>query len=908
MKKSLLRLSVAAIALTAAAPAFAQSAPAPVQAEAPEPEAVATVDEVVVTGSRIRRVDLEGVAPVSVLTGEAIDTRGFRSVFDALSQATQNTGSVQGEDFGATFTPAANVISLRGLGPNHTLVLLNGRRVAEYPSAYNGSVNAVNLANLPNAVVDRIEVLTGGAGAIYGSDAIAGVVNIKLKQKTDGFDASLRYGGTEQGGGENWRAQLSGGRSWDRLDVVGSLEYSQRDAIFWGDREISESYTRYAEPGAVPPAMFSNRNPITRAYYDPPAGLCEGLGALQGGTIERVVAASGGSYCGSDAYYSTRTIQTQKESGNAYLGLTYHLNDDTEVFGEFLYGKTQVDNVVRSLSWNKTFWNDTAGRLETWNRVLTPEETGGAFGVGNRYDEENWNAVLGVRGYIGDWRYEAAFNRSEYVSDQSRVRLLTGIDAFFLGAQQGTRDVAGTTQPVYAPAANRLYTPLTSGEFGAVADRFTDHNTSWLQDFTLSVDGDLWQLPAGTLQAAAVVEIGEQGYKNQPDARLNNGIAWNTSGSQPSGGERKRQAAGLELRVPILDQLTATVAGRYDRYEYRGESVDSPTYSLGLQYRPIPSLMLRSSYSTSFRAPDMNYIFATETRGYYPGVTDYYQCRLEGQDYSSCDIQYNMDFTRGGNAELQPEKGKSFTAGFVWTPSKAFDLQFDYYDLEISQQVTSLSEDIILRTEADCRIGRTPSGGTVDPTSALCLNYVGRVARNPGDAAINPNQVTRITVNPINAASETTRGFDATVNARHDFERYGRLSGSLTYTKVLEHEYQQFEGDPTFDYLRDLSRQSDWRDRMSGSVTWDVGPWTTTLYGVRYGTIPTNDYASERDPYAVFNASIRYRVNDKASVSVIMNNIADRYPKDRTGGWPNYSIGWYDIYGRQTWVQLDYSF
>ena len=125
MKKSLLRLSVAAIALTAAAPAFAQSAPAPVQAGTPEPEAAATVDEVVVTGSRIRRVDLEGVAPVSVITGEAIDTRGFRSVFDALSQATQNTGSVQGEDFGATFTPAANVISLRGLGPNPLLQVVD---------------------------------------------------------------------------------------------------------------------------------------------------------------------------------------------------------------------------------------------------------------------------------------------------------------------------------------------------------------------------------------------------------------------------------------------------------------------------------------------------------------------------------------------------------------------------------------------------------------------------------------------------------------------------------------------------------------------------------------------------------------------------------------------------------------
>ncbi|NNC22527.1 TonB-dependent receptor plug domain-containing protein, partial [Corallococcus exiguus] len=137
-----------------------------------------------------------------------------------------------GEDFGNTFTPAANAISLRGLGPNHTLTLVNGRRVADYPTAYDGSVNFVNTANIPAALIDRIEVLSGGASAIYGSDAIAGVVNIILKKHVDGTQLNLKLGGTQRGGGENARAQLTGGLESGALQLVYGIELSKRQPIW----------------------------------------------------------------------------------------------------------------------------------------------------------------------------------------------------------------------------------------------------------------------------------------------------------------------------------------------------------------------------------------------------------------------------------------------------------------------------------------------------------------------------------------------------------------------------------------------------------------------------------------------------------------------------------------------------
>jgi outer membrane receptor protein involved in Fe transport len=869
------------------------------------PPAVATGD-IVVTGSRIRRAELDGSAPVSVIQGKDLDSRGFRNVFDALTQLPQNSGSVQGEDFGSTFTPAANVISLRGLGPNHTLTLINGRRLADYPVAYEGAINAVNLANIPNAVVQQIDVLTGGAGAIYGSDAIAGVVNIQLRKAMEGLEANIRDGVTEQGRGRNTRVQVAGGHRFDRLSVIGAVEYTHRDPIVWGDRDLTRDFSRVARPTDAVQPMFAIANPAGRGrFYDPPAGACDRLSGLQGETMIRVPGRTSGSYCSSNAYYSGRTIQTRKDSGNGYLSAAYDAGGGVELFGDLLYGKTRVENVVRSIQWARTFYNDTTGRLESWTRVFTAGEAGRRFATSSIFDETSWNGTLGLRGRLGnDWRYEASYNRSEYVSVQRRLRLLTSVDDVFLGAQQGTLAVAGSVQPRYAADPARLWTPLTPAQFGAITRRFAERDTSNLQDVAFSANGDLFRLPAGMVQAAVVVEGGSQGYSNRADPALATGIGWNTSRPADSGGERQRKAIGAEVRLPLLKPLTATVAGRYDRYTYRGHAVAQGTYTLGLQLRPVEQLLLRGSYATSFRAPDMNYIFASEVRGYTPGATDYYQCRLAKQEYASCDIAYNMDYTFAGNAGLKPERGRSWTAGAVWTPSRHFNARIDYYDISLNDQVTNLSSQSILSTEADCRLGASTSGSTVDPGSALCRDYVARVVRNAGDAAVDPNRVTRLLISPINAARERVRGIDAAAEARWSFEHYGTVSAQLAYARTFRHEAQQFAGDPMFDLVNDPAYQSDWRDRGNATITWEVGPVHATLYGIRYGAIPTADSKGRYGAYTLFNTSIAYDVTPKTSVTLIVNNIADRYPVDTSAGFPGYNIGWYDVVGRQAWLQV----
>lgn len=903
-------LSAAAVLLFLSFGAAAQEA-----AETPKAADAAAqsqqLEAVTVTGSRIPRAQVEGPAPVIVIKGDDIDKGGFRSVYDVLTQISQNTGVVQGEDGGSTFTPAANVVNLRGLGPNHTLVLVNGRRVADYPIAYNGSVNAVDLANIPSVMVDRIEILSGSASAVYGSDAIAGVINVVLKKQHEGIDISVRAGGTQRGGGDNQRFQLIGGGSWGGLNGVYGLELTNREPIWYGDRSLTDTYTRWATPSSpVPPQVIGIRNPAGREYYPLSCDTLSYLmrGSLQAYTPPRYT----GSYCSSDHYYSDRTIQTKKKVATGYASLTYVLNENTELFGDFMAGWSDIASVVRNPNWNSpdAFWNEATGRLERWTRLLAPEETGDRMSSARTFLQRSFNLTVGVKGTFGasDWHYEAAANRSDYKSDQGVFRFLSGIDSYFLGPQTGTHEFEGDTFPSYNADPSRLLTPLTPALYRSLSTHTLAHNKAWTEDLSFSVNGSLFTLPAGDVGLAAVAEAGRQGFSNRPDPRINAGEIWNVSEATNEGGKRNRYAAGFELSVPIFSQLTGTAAGRYDRYTYAGEAIGKSTYNLGLEYRPFDSLLLRSSYATSFRAPDMNYLFAQRTVGYFPGVTDAYQCREAGQDYDSCDIFYNMDFVQSGNKKLKPERGKSFTYGLVWSPLEGFDFSADYYRIRIRDEVTNLDVDQILRTEADCQLRQTISGTPVDPNSTLCQDAFARVIRNSPNAPVNPNQVTNVLVNPINAASEITSGIDLSANYRWSTDRFGKFQAYARFTRVLGHRYQQFPGDPVYDYINDLSYQSDWRTKTNAAISWTLGPWSASLNGTRYGRVPRNDGEAYFHSYTLYNGSVGYQFNDRAELSLIVNNIRNSLPVDKSAGWPNYDSGWYDAYGRQWWLQFDYHF
>ncbi|WP_196782568.1 TonB-dependent receptor plug domain-containing protein [Chromobacterium paludis] len=886
--------------LNAALLALLSSAGAAHAADAASPDALG---KVTITGSRIARSAKEGPTGVTVIRGEDIEKQGHANVYEALDSLTQNTGFTQGADFGNTFTPAANAISLRGLGPNHTLTLINGRRMADYPIAYEGQVNFVNLANIPAALIDRIEILNGGASAIYGSDAIAGVVNIILKKKIEGAAVNIKVGGAERHGGENARLQLTGGRSWDALSLVYGVELSQRQPIWARQRGFMSDATARGE---APSAILSRR--IAGGAYLDAGGACGNFAGMFAGSVQTVGNAQKG-YCASGLLKpSYWTLQTANRSQNGFLNLSLPLDAHVELFGDAALGLNRTENNTRGPNWTAAagqggyFLNRDSGSYEIWNKRFAPEELGGASRYNRKWDDLSANLTLGARGELaGSWSYEAAYNASLYTSRSTTPMLLAGVNDYFLGPQQG---VDGNGIPIYAPDISRFYRPLTAAQASSLIGDSVGHNKSWLQALSLSANGDAFQLPAGPARLAGLLEWGSQGFSNDPEPRLNQGVFYNASPAIRASGARSRQAAGAELLLPLAKPLNLTLSGRYDRYEITGNSEGKFTYGAGLEYRPTSAVLLRGNYATSFRAPDMSYLFQTQTRGYYSSTTDYWRCAQAGQPLASC--QYantspGANYISNGNANLKPESGKSYGLGFVWSPSRDADVSLDYWNIAINDLVTTLDSDALLRNESACR------SGAYDIHSALCQDALRRIVRNPADALVDPGAINSVIVNPINAASERTSGLDLSGKYRLRTARLGDFLFKLAYSKVLTHVYQQFSADPAQDKLSDMSN-ADWPDKLDFTTTWSRGDWTSTLLLTRYGKIPNGAGTGYLTPTVLANFSATYQANKQTSVGLIVNNVQDFIKKDDSGGWPYYPVGSYKPYGRQVWLELDHRF
>ncbi|MDK2126677.1 TonB-dependent receptor plug domain-containing protein [Parachitinimonas caeni] len=880
--------------------------PAQAAAEAASSEKLKKDDQIVVTGSRIARVAKEGPISVTIITSRDLEQQGYRNVYDALNQQTQNTGFTQGADFGNTFTPAANAVSLRGLGPNHTLVLINGRRVADYPIAYGGSINFVNLANIPSALVERIEILNAGASAIYGSDAIAGVVNVILKKRAEGVAVDLKLGTTERGGGDSRRLQLVGGREWGGLNAVFAAEISRNDPVWAKDRDFMRSTTA---DGEAPTVVWGRRNLATGKYLSP-GEVCQRLGGLFEGSVVSYTGKRG-TYCGSgEAQPAFWTTRTHNLSQNYYAGLNYTLDQGSTLFGDVLVGLNHTQNNTRGPSWTSLavskgyFLNQNTGNYEVWSRRFAPEELGGATRYNREWHDTAANVSLGIRGPLAStaWDYEVAYNLSSYVSRARAPRMLAGIDQYFLGPQLGT-DKDGIA--LYKPDPARFSQVLTPEQLGSLYGHTESRDSAWSHTLSASASGDLWQLPAGPLKAAVLAEVGGQGFANRADPQMRQGVFYNVSSTPDASGSRTRYATALELRVPVLPSLQTTLAGRFDDYRFADRSDSKFTYNAGLEWRPHESLLLRGNLASSFRAPDMNYIYKSQTKGYYASTTDYYRCKLAGQPLADCEyVNYSpgANYTSNGSRDLKSENGQSHGMGLVWAPLRALDLSLDYWRVRIDDLVTNLDADGLLRTESECRTGGR------DAKSSQCLDAISRITRNPSDAPLDPNAITDIRVNPINAAREETSGIDFSSRLRWKWEDIGRFVWRLNYTRVLSHDYRQFASDQERDLLR-ATDNHDWPDKLINTLGWTRGDWNSSLTLIRYGRIPDSAESGRMLSATVLaNLDVGYQISKQASISFTVNNLLDKVKQDRSSGWPYYPVGGHSPYGREMWLQFGYQF
>ena len=404
-----------------------------------------------VTGSRIKRTDIEGATPLITITKDDIRAQGFQTVFDAVSNLTQNTGSVNGENFQAGFNGSLQPINLRDFGPGRTLVLVNGKRTADYPFPYNGESASFNYASIPLAAVERIEVLTSGASSIYGSDAVAGVVNIIL---VDGLeDRTVRVvagSGIGSGtGGESINVEFAGGGFGDRFAYTYALEYRQDEEVPVASRSEHDSYLD-ARPGRqIPSRGLLIRNQLAGNLHIHPQQLIDlNTGQSIGATCEQADpgytlatpeehatyagTAFFGSYCGQDSS-SNGSLTNYRDRASVYLSGTYEINDKVEMYAKIVHLETNTDGVLDNL-FTPFVWvagPQQYGTVNTYNFGVPagqPNAGGGAalmdFRIqkiftnatrGTSYEEDTTTMDIGFRGVLSNgYEWDVSYTDNTY--------------------------------------------------------------------------------------------------------------------------------------------------------------------------------------------------------------------------------------------------------------------------------------------------------------------------------------------------------------------------------------------------------------------------------------------------------------------------------------------------------------
>lgn len=635
---------------------------------------------VTVTGSRIRRDEFSTTEPLTVITAEEITQSGFNSSTDALQSAavTQGAGQINNA-FGGYVTDGgtgANTLGLRGLGPARTLILLNGRRLA--PGGSRGSVLAADLNVLPTAIVERIEVLKAGASSIYGSDAIAGVVNIITDRKLTGLNIDAQVNVPELGAGVDRRIAASFGIQAPRLSVIGSVEYRKRSALarnqsnffrcpiggFLSGEGTEFGSGDYIDPATGEPACFTLDNGgVTINTLGIPTR--DGIGRTSGlpGRFNRFVPAPGqttGPFPGylGVGFYDRDTFDPQQEREplitgaeiiTGYLSSTYDLGvlGGSELYGEILATRRKSSSpLYRQLSLDYLTGSPLLPADLRDGVFANPTETSSGqtiaarafIGYGltdSRQKVDYVRASGGIRGdfFFKDWRYDLYLGKSWNDATYEIESFLTDRLATSLNVVQnadGSFSCAAQASIPNCVAAPALSAAVIGGQLPqAFRDYIVDNTigTTKFRETTASfgVDGPLFAMPGGDVQLALGAEYRKQRINDQPDPNSINGNLFGlTAGTPTVGSDSVREVFG-ELFVPILRdtpgfyRLNVDGSVRYTDYKsYGGQT----TYKIAGEWEPVRGFGFRGSYGTSYRAPALAEQFLGATSGFLGSNSD----------------------------------------------------------------------------------------------------------------------------------------------------------------------------------------------------------------------------------------------------------------------------------------------
>jgi len=901
MKKSTLGLAV-----IAAIPMFSS-----VQVLAAD-EAAKSIEKIQVTGSRIKRSDMENASPVTLIGADDIKAMGATSIDSVLQKMTATGGAMTNP--GVNNGSGGNArIDLRGLGSSRTLVLVNGRRMI---ASGTGAASTVDLNTIPVSMIKSVEVLKDGASAVYGTDAVAGVVNIILKDNFEGLDMNVNSAITGEGDATENSIDFTVGSSFDKGNIVIGMQYTDRGKASQADRDFSN----------CPIAEGANGLYCTGSSYNEGGHIWNGTS--EKGTIldakgeeiqvslinDNGVTGRGGDYhryTNEDAYnYSPASyLYTPMERLNLTGIATYELSDDTSVFAEFTYTKrwseqqmapqpvwfdfeydtATMGNSLLSQSYDKRVDLDGDGYLDkdADGNYITQETNyvnGDAISYGRRMSDtgaryfeqsvDTVRAVVGAEGFVGDysWDVSANFGRNDSVDKLSNLHNMGAIQDQILEGKFNPLDQSAWVSEDFR---KNVYTEVNNGG-------------SQLFILSASVSGELFELPAGYSAFAAGIERRQEKAWFTPDSLTAQGLA-NDPMVEPTAGGFDVNEAYVEFAIPLLADAplaqNVELSAAIRAFDYSTFGSDE-TWKLGLTWKVNDELMLRSVVSTAFRAPTVSELYSGNSPSFdqidYPGAQD------------------QAEVTVGGNDSLTPEEADTLTAGVVYEPQwlDGFSMTLDYYEIDIENAITKVDSQYIVD---QCLNNGANASTALCQSAGVSMDATGRVKFN--------NQLQ-------NVGSEKTSGID--LNLAYSFEVAGLNWKTSLDTTYLDEYVVEVTGDPV-DYAGIITSgtggYADFKSNLTVSVAgdnWDAQYQARYIAGMdSFACIGKEDscYAPSTPTVVYHDISGNYLVNDTVTLSAGVNNLFDKQPPYYTGNNDSNTDPYtYDVLGRRFFAGVNVKF
>lgn len=866
------------------------------------------VERIEVTGSRIRRTDIEGVAPVTVITAEDLEQSGFTSIEDLLQASVGNAGrTIEGNE--SSWTQGAHTINLRGMGANRTLVLVNGKRIPQYPTATGGSTTFVDISTFPSSSIERVEILTGGASAVYGSDAIGGVVNIILKQSFDGSALNLRGETTHEGGRDRYRGSFTTGINSRFGQTMVVLDFAKDELLRRGERDFTNRWGVDGNNiGSSTSLRFQDRD---RFYHDtldvfPTEQQCydvlgeEALwypadvssiqcrfdtlttpGITSGKKeVNLVINHSMEFDSGWDMNWLLQASDRTSTRGNSQKGISPNIFMDRNAPGVYSYDAADFDDAVEFR---------LRRRLADYGQIR--DYTG---------EQENYTSSLSFGRSIGQynldltWSYgKATFfrrGRNQMLADE-----LLNVISF---------DPADSTNPekwypmdsMSPEHIERLY-----------AETLTDAG-SGLNQYLAVFSGDLMDIPAGPVQFALSGEWTREWYYDIKDDDTLSGNLLGQGGTQGRG-DRKRYAVAGELAIPLVNtasgqSLDGSIAMRYDYYDDESSVGGAFTPQAGLMYRPNDSLLFRANAGRSFRAPDMHRLYAGVSRSF--SSTDFH---VDPNHPAEPD---RFESISAGNTDLREEKGRFVNFGTVFQVGNNFSGMIDIWRISLRGAVYTETADRIL---SDPFYNRTGEYSSCDEMTNL-----GFLMQQPSGQEYA--DVFCIRRGTINSAYEASSGIDAELSYTWDVSDWGDFRLRTRVSRVLEKEYQAFEDSPRIEETTERYLQK-WKGDIS--LRWRYNSWTSSIAYYYLGTGEGTDFwnvdgqqelvSSKLGTFNRVNLNTSYRFNSQHRLTAGISNLFNTMPPEYAPGHPSRNSApfflrnnGYNVIGRVYQVSYEYRF